>query len=167
MRNDENDPEGTSDLAAFIQRLAELGWIEVRILQIDVRWAAGNLERVGTFAKEVIGLQTGVIDASDRGTPARDADDPDRVFAGCRPCRRRLHCQRAAPWREYHGLYTSRTVYREQVARVARGDRARRQTGGDAASRDCPAAPTSLTRADREAKLGKRPRPSEATRQLE
>jgi putative ABC transport system substrate-binding protein len=56
MRNDENDPEGTSDLAAFIQRLAELGWIEVRILQIDVRWAAGNLERVGTFAKEVIGL---------------------------------------------------------------------------------------------------------------
>ena len=61
MRNDENDPEGTSDLAAFTQRLAELGWIEVRNLQIDVRWAAGNLERVGTFAKEVIGLQPDVI----------------------------------------------------------------------------------------------------------
>ena len=61
MRNDENDLEGTSDLAAFTQRLAELGWIEVRNLQIDVRWAAGNLERVGTFAKEVIGLQPDVI----------------------------------------------------------------------------------------------------------
>ena len=133
MRNDENDPEGTSDLAAFTQRLAELGCIEVRNLQIDVRWAAGNLERVGTFAKEVIGLQPDVIlSVSTPVTAAlqRDADDPDRVFAGCRPCRRRLHCQRAAPWREHHGLYTSRTVYREQVARVARGDRARRQTGG-------------------------------------
>jgi hypothetical protein len=51
MRNDENDPEGTSDLAAFTQRLAELGWIEGRNLQIDVRWAAGNLERVGTLRR--------------------------------------------------------------------------------------------------------------------
>jgi putative tryptophan/tyrosine transport system substrate-binding protein len=61
MRNDENDPEGRADLAAFAQRLADLGWMEGANLRIDVRWAAGNLERVRTSAKEVIGLQPDVI----------------------------------------------------------------------------------------------------------
>ena len=36
------DTEGQSYLAAFIQGLRQLGWIEGQNLRVDVRWNAGN-----------------------------------------------------------------------------------------------------------------------------
>jgi putative ABC transport system substrate-binding protein len=44
-----------------MQGLAELGWTDGRNLRMDVRWAAGNVERMGIFAKELVALQPDAI----------------------------------------------------------------------------------------------------------
>jgi putative ABC transport system substrate-binding protein len=41
--------------------LADLGWVEGRILQMEVRWAAGNSDLVRAYAKELVGLRPDVI----------------------------------------------------------------------------------------------------------
>jgi putative ABC transport system substrate-binding protein len=61
MGNDENDPEGKAVFSGFTQGLAELGWTDGRNLRMDVRWAAGNVDRMRMFAKELVGLQPDVI----------------------------------------------------------------------------------------------------------
>jgi putative tryptophan/tyrosine transport system substrate-binding protein len=67
MRGGENDPDGRSDLAAFAQSLAGLGWIEGRNLRIDVRWPGGDINQIREVARELVGLQPDVIVAN--GTP--------------------------------------------------------------------------------------------------
>jgi putative tryptophan/tyrosine transport system substrate-binding protein len=57
----ENDPYARAKLGAFVQGLAELGWSDGRNLRIDVRWAAGDLDRVHMYAKELVTLQPDVI----------------------------------------------------------------------------------------------------------
>ena len=54
-------------LAAFVQRLRELGWIEGHTIAIEYRWAEGRTERLAEFAAEFVGLKAGVIVTS--GTP--------------------------------------------------------------------------------------------------
>jgi putative ABC transport system substrate-binding protein len=61
MAPDETDPQGKARISGFTQRLAELGWTEGRNLQMDVRWAADNLDRMRLFAKELVGLKPDVI----------------------------------------------------------------------------------------------------------
>jgi putative tryptophan/tyrosine transport system substrate-binding protein len=61
MAYDENDPEGKAYLSGFMQGLAELGWTDGRNLRMDVRWAAGNVDRVRMYAKELVDLQPNVI----------------------------------------------------------------------------------------------------------
>jgi putative ABC transport system substrate-binding protein len=61
MGFDENDPEAKGWLSGFMQGLAELGWSEGRNVRMDVRWAAGNPDRMRTFAKELVDLQCDVI----------------------------------------------------------------------------------------------------------
>jgi putative tryptophan/tyrosine transport system substrate-binding protein len=61
MGLDETDPLGKARFSGFTQRLAELGWTEGRNLRIDVRWAAGNVDRMRLFAKELVGLKPDVI----------------------------------------------------------------------------------------------------------
>jgi putative tryptophan/tyrosine transport system substrate-binding protein len=46
---------------AFRKRLNELGWIEGRNIQLDYRWAAGKVERLEEFAKELIRLKPDVL----------------------------------------------------------------------------------------------------------
>jgi putative tryptophan/tyrosine transport system substrate-binding protein len=41
-----NDPESQVNLAAFRQRLAELGWAEGRNVAIDYRFASGSTELI-------------------------------------------------------------------------------------------------------------------------
>jgi putative ABC transport system substrate-binding protein len=55
------DPEAKVLLSGFTNGLASLGWIEGRNVQIDVRWAAGSVERMRTLAKELVDLQPDVI----------------------------------------------------------------------------------------------------------
>jgi putative tryptophan/tyrosine transport system substrate-binding protein len=58
---DENDPKGQAYLSGFTQRLQQLGWTNGGNLRIDVRWAAVNVDRMRTFANELVGLQPDVI----------------------------------------------------------------------------------------------------------
>jgi len=58
---DESDPEGKAYLSGFMQRLAELGWTDGHNVRMHVRWAAGNVDRIRTFAKELVGLQPETI----------------------------------------------------------------------------------------------------------
>jgi putative tryptophan/tyrosine transport system substrate-binding protein len=48
-------------LAAFVQRLRELGWVDGRNVAIEVRWAEGRSERFAEIAAELVRLKVDVI----------------------------------------------------------------------------------------------------------
>ena len=48
-------------VAAFVQRLRELGWIEDRTIAIEYRWAEGRSERMAEIAAEFVRLKVDVI----------------------------------------------------------------------------------------------------------
>src|SRR6516162_4722919 len=48
-------------VAAFVQRLRELGWIEGRTIAIEYRWAEGRSERFTEIAAEFVRLKVDVI----------------------------------------------------------------------------------------------------------
>jgi putative ABC transport system substrate-binding protein len=50
-----------SYVAAFVQRMRQLGWTEGQNLRIDVRWNAGDAELARTYAAQLIGLMPDVI----------------------------------------------------------------------------------------------------------
>src|SRR5215467_11357535 len=54
-------------VAAFTQRLRELGWIEGRTITIEYRWSEGRAERLDQIAAEFVRLKVDVIVTS--GTP--------------------------------------------------------------------------------------------------
>src|SRR5262245_9624563 len=55
-------------VAAFVQRLRELGWIEGRTIAIEFRWAEGRSERYAEIAAEFVRLNVDIIVTV--GTPA-------------------------------------------------------------------------------------------------
>src|SRR5215510_15365631 len=61
-------PAASEWVAAFVQRLHELGWFEGRTLAIEYRWAEGLDERYAELAAEFVRLKVDVIVTS--GTPA-------------------------------------------------------------------------------------------------
>src|SRR6266446_1482429 len=48
-------------LAACLQRLRELGWIEGRNLTIEYRWAGGSSDRAAELAGEFVRLKVDII----------------------------------------------------------------------------------------------------------
>ena len=57
-----NTPSAESQrIAAFVQRLRELGWIEGRTIAIEDRWAEGRTERFAEIAAEFVRLKVDVI----------------------------------------------------------------------------------------------------------
>ena len=54
-------------VAAFVQRLRELGWMEGRTITIEYRWSEGREERFAEIAAELVRLKVDVILTS--GTP--------------------------------------------------------------------------------------------------
>jgi putative ABC transport system substrate-binding protein len=56
-----DDPESEARNTAFLQELAQLGWIAGRNVQIDARWGAGDPERIRNFASELVALAPDVI----------------------------------------------------------------------------------------------------------
>jgi ABC transporter substrate binding protein len=48
-------------VAAFLQRLRVLGWIEGRNLVIEYRWAEGSRDRAAVFAAEFVRLKADII----------------------------------------------------------------------------------------------------------
>jgi putative tryptophan/tyrosine transport system substrate-binding protein len=58
---------GSEWVAAFVQRLHELGWNEGRTIAIEYRWAEGREERFAEIAAEFVRLKVDIIVTS--GTP--------------------------------------------------------------------------------------------------
>ncbi|MFL6973594.1 MAG: ABC transporter substrate-binding protein [Xanthobacteraceae bacterium] len=63
-----DDPEGQARLKAFQQGLQQLGWTDGRNVQIDVRWPAGNPDRIRSYAAELVALAPDVILATGAAT---------------------------------------------------------------------------------------------------
>jgi ABC-type uncharacterized transport system substrate-binding protein len=59
-----DDPEGQARVAAFTQGLQESGWAVGRNVRIDIRWSAGDLERIRKYAAELVALAPDVLLAS-------------------------------------------------------------------------------------------------------
>jgi ABC transporter substrate binding protein len=64
----ESDPVAQRNAAIFRQSLQELGWTEGRNLNIERRWAAGDIVRSRDYAVELVGLGPDLIVAV--GTPS-------------------------------------------------------------------------------------------------
>jgi putative tryptophan/tyrosine transport system substrate-binding protein len=81
---DENDPGAKSDLSAFTQALAGMGWTEGRNLRMDLRWYGDDTNRIPALAQELVGLQPEVILASAAAIAAlqRETQMIPIVFAG-------------------------------------------------------------------------------------
>jgi putative ABC transport system substrate-binding protein len=67
----EGDAVAQADVTAFRERLQQLGWTDGRNVRVDYRWAAGEVGRIRTYAKELVALQPDVILA--RTTPVTAA----------------------------------------------------------------------------------------------
>jgi putative ABC transport system substrate-binding protein len=59
--NSEGDGQSTSGLASFRKGLADLGWVEGRNLQIDIRWGRSQLDRIDTLIQELVALRPDVL----------------------------------------------------------------------------------------------------------
>jgi putative ABC transport system substrate-binding protein len=57
----EGDPQGQVRIAAFRQRLQQLGWSEGHNVRIDIRWGGNDVERDRRYAAELIALAPDVI----------------------------------------------------------------------------------------------------------
>ena len=80
----ESDPAAQSWLAAFRDALTKLGWKEAGNLQIEVRWAAADPDRIRTLAKELVDLRPEAIFAQTTpvmSTLARETPTIPIVFA--------------------------------------------------------------------------------------
>jgi putative ABC transport system substrate-binding protein len=64
----DTDPVAQASVAAFAQALRRFGWVEGKNIQIDYRFAAGDLNLFKTHAAELVGLSPNAILAS--STPA-------------------------------------------------------------------------------------------------
>jgi putative ABC transport system substrate-binding protein len=71
MSLEESDPEGKAQLFGFTQGLADLGWSDGTNLRTDVRWGGGDVNKIRTFAKELVAMQPDLILA--QGTPVTAA----------------------------------------------------------------------------------------------
>jgi putative ABC transport system substrate-binding protein len=59
-----DSPQGHARIVAFQQMLQQLGWIEGRNVQIDIRWGGSDVEREHRSAAELIALAPNVIMAA-------------------------------------------------------------------------------------------------------
>jgi putative ABC transport system substrate-binding protein len=57
----ENDQEAQHLVTAFREELTRLGWADGRNLRVEYRWTAGDVDRAGAFAKELVELSPDVI----------------------------------------------------------------------------------------------------------
>ena len=67
----QTDAAAQSWLAAFRDALGKLGWKDGSNLQIEIRWGAGDADRIGTLAKELVDMRPDAIFSVT--TPALDA----------------------------------------------------------------------------------------------
>jgi putative ABC transport system substrate-binding protein len=68
MPYDENEPVGKTQVSAFTQALAGLGWTNGRNMRMDLRWSGGDINSIRALAQELVGLQPDII--LETSTPA-------------------------------------------------------------------------------------------------
>jgi len=56
MNGATSEPTGQSHLTTFVQGLRKLGWIDRQNLRIEVRWSAGDTNRMQAYATDLVGL---------------------------------------------------------------------------------------------------------------
>jgi putative ABC transport system substrate-binding protein len=61
LGGNENDPFWKTNLSAFTQALADLGWTDGRNVRMDLRSAGGDINRIRALARELVGLQPDII----------------------------------------------------------------------------------------------------------
>ena len=73
-----DDPEFQARLTAFLQELAQLGWIDGRNVRIDTRWGVADADRIRKYAAELVALAPDVILANSSAAlaPLLQADLP-------------------------------------------------------------------------------------------
>jgi ABC-type uncharacterized transport system substrate-binding protein len=101
-------------VAALLQRLREVGWIEGRTAAIEVRWAEGRVERFSEIAAEFARLKVDVIVTSGLAVPAvrQAASTIPIVFAGAsEPLAIGLVASLAKPGGNITGLSLQQTDY--------------------------------------------------------
>src|SRR5262245_14634109 len=64
LMNLADDAEGQIRIAAFLQRLQQLGWTDGGNVRVEHRWAAGDTGRFQRYAEELLALAPDVILAS-------------------------------------------------------------------------------------------------------
>jgi putative ABC transport system substrate-binding protein len=88
-----DDPDMQARLTAFVQGLQELGWTVGRNVRIDIRWGAGDADRIRRYAAELVAIAPDIILASGgsvvgpllqatRTVPIVFTQTPDPVGAG-------------------------------------------------------------------------------------
>jgi putative ABC transport system substrate-binding protein len=61
MGGDQNDPVAKTQVSAFTQALADLGWTDGRNVRMDLRWGAGDTNQIRALAQELVSLQPDII----------------------------------------------------------------------------------------------------------
>ena len=61
MASEKSDPLGQARFAALRQALADLGWNEGRNLRIEDRWSGAAIDRIQTYAAELVGVAPDVL----------------------------------------------------------------------------------------------------------
>jgi putative ABC transport system substrate-binding protein len=61
---DENDPRTKTWISRFTLGLGAAGWVDGRNVRTEIRWSAGDFDRMEMFAKELVDLQPDVIFAA-------------------------------------------------------------------------------------------------------
>jgi putative ABC transport system substrate-binding protein len=56
-----DDPEYQTRLAAFTERLGQLGWVDGQNIRVDIRWTAADSDRRRNLAAELVSLAPDVI----------------------------------------------------------------------------------------------------------
>jgi putative ABC transport system substrate-binding protein len=79
MSQSTGDQEGQARVTAFLQGLQQLGWTDGQNVQIDIRWGAGDAERIGRYATELVAQASDVILASG-GTVERTLQQATRTI---------------------------------------------------------------------------------------
>jgi putative ABC transport system substrate-binding protein len=61
LPHNENDPLAKSEVSAFTQALAGLGWTEGRNVLMELRWGRTDNNRIRALAQELVGQQPDII----------------------------------------------------------------------------------------------------------
>jgi putative ABC transport system substrate-binding protein len=80
----ENQPAGQRYVAAFRQGLKELGRTDGNDVRLDVRWIAGDLERLRSYAAELVALGSDVVRFLHPGCVGPATDEPQPLSARAR-----------------------------------------------------------------------------------